>query len=557
MLPAQTNALFRRRAQAVGSYSRHFLAATKRCLPSTAVRPVSTTTSSSSSSTSSFSKRVLVGTAAAAAIAAGASLWYAYSSPISAEQRLSDFGVWAWGYNGTRVVAPQSKQEAIKTPQRVPFFDGMELRDLQLGDKVGAAVTAKGDVLVWGTGFDANSSTPLCILTKQDIATVQISQGRIYALTRSGNKLFSLPASKLDLEQTELKYEDKRWFFGLFAGFSRAHAFRTVQVPLRRGEKIAQIAAGDAHLLMLSSTGRVFSCATGSRAVYSTDGQLGVPVLLGSSHFGSSESSSSASQHEEEEDFIVPEQVHEVATLRGFPIAQIAAGAKHSLARAADGRVWVFGSNLYGQLGMDYSVDTAFIPIPALLSLDRLYNTRGAADVSCRYIAAGGDSSLFAVQNRKKGVAEDVWVCGAGLHGQHGSGRFNHTLGTPQRVRQLCSITEYSEKDHATREIPIRSISVGKRHIAAVLDNITAPSSPVQRQLLIWGGNDWFQLGTGKRVNSPVPIPIVQSAKKAAEAEEAVNLQKQLGHGKSRKGYEIEESVVCGNFGTAIYWRVV
>lgn len=358
------------------------------------------------------------------------------------------------------------------------------------------AVTSKGDVLEWGTGFDESTSIPQFILKSHNIKSVQISRGRIYAVSKSGDKLLSIATSKAEQLQEQKTGGASKWFFSKTSP-------RQVKIPMQRGENIKQISAGEKHILILTTNGRVFSSATGSHAQYSSEGQLGIPVLL------------------DDDSSILPEDPHEISTLRGIRIAQIAAGANHSIARTEDGKVWVFGSNLYGQLGMDYSINTAFIPIPALLALDRLYNTRGEAKVACSSIAAGGDTSLFTVTNYKK-QTDDLWVSGSGLHGQHGSGHYAHTLGTPQRIKSLCNL-------------PILSISVGKRHLAAVID--THSESSDQRQLMFWGGNDWFQLGNGKRSNIALPSQL--------KTDNVV----------SKSTSKFEETVVCGNLGTALYWR--
>lgn len=46
-------------------------------------------------------------------------------------------GVYAWGDNRGRVVAPDSNVPSIKTAQRMHCFDGMVLRDLKLGRVAG------------------------------------------------------------------------------------------------------------------------------------------------------------------------------------------------------------------------------------------------------------------------------------------------------------------------------------------------------------------------------------------------------------------------------------
>ncbi|KAK9376481.1 regulator of chromosome condensation 1/beta-lactamase-inhibitor protein II [Lipomyces chichibuensis] len=463
---------------------------------------------------------------------------------------MSWYAVYAWGCNSKHVVAPGIKDEAIKTPRKIPYFDGMELRDLVLGDSFGVAVTTRGDLMAWGDGYDPAANVPEVILSSKNIRSVQISQGRIYALTDKGDKIYSIPGSKSEMQVPQEKEQNKRWYFSIFTPYRKAPAFTTINVPLGTFESIKQIVAGDYHLVILTSSGKVYTCVTGSNLIFSTEGQLGVPILLGDGEPGS----------------IAPERLHEVATLRGVKIVQVAAGESHSVVRDDRGQVWSFGSNSHGQLGLDYTIETAFIPIPRIIRLDKLYNVKGNADVFCEYIAAGGNNTLFAIRNRKRNLA-DLWISGSGLHGQHGTGRYLQMQGVPIRVKSLSGIQEYCETDKDYREIPVRYISIGKRHLAAVLDNATGVDSKVRRELFIWGGNDWFQLGNGKRSNLPRPDymnrflttlekkPKKQPVAEGEEIAKLVNERQHLGAGKSKKGWKIEQTVVCGNYGSAVYWK--
>ncbi|KAK9351173.1 regulator of chromosome condensation 1/beta-lactamase-inhibitor protein II [Lipomyces doorenjongii] len=426
----------------------------------------------------------------------------------------------------------------------------MELRDLVLGDSFGVAVTARGDLLAWGDGYDPAANIPELILSSKNIRSVQISQDRIYALTDKGDTIYSLPGSRKEMQAVQEKEQNKKWYYSIFTPYRKAPAFTTIKVPLGTFESIKQIVAGDYHLVILTSSGKVYTCITGSKPVYSTEGQLGVPILLGDGEPGS----------------IVPEHLHEVATLRGVKIVQVAAGESHSVVRDDRGQVWSFGSNSHGQLGLDYTIDTAFIPIPRIIPLEKLYNVQGNADVFCEYIAAGGNNTLFSIRNRKRNLA-DLWISGSGLHGQHGTGRYLHMQGVPIRVKSLSGIQEYCETSKNYKEIPIRYISIGKRHLAAVLDNATGADSKVQRELFIWGGNDWFQLGNGKRSNLPRPDymnqflstpqkrPKKQPVPQGEETQKFVNERQHLGAGKTKKGRKVEQTVVCGNYGSVVYWK--
>ncbi|KAK9366280.1 regulator of chromosome condensation 1/beta-lactamase-inhibitor protein II [Lipomyces kononenkoae] len=498
---------------------------------------------------SRFAKNVAVGVVAVTG-ATALTGYFLISQPVTAEQAEDNIGVYAWGANGKHVVGPGLKDVAVKTPRKISYFDDMELRDLVLGDSFGVAVTARGDLLAWGDGYDPAASVPELILSGKNIRSVQISEGRIYALTNKGDKIYSIPGSKRDMQNSADNKQNMPWYSSIFASYGKSVEFDTIKVPHGAFENIKQIVAGDHHLVILTSGGKVYTCITGSNPVYSTEGQLGVPILL----------------EDGETDSIAPEQVHEVATLRGVNIVQVAAGQSHSVVRDDRGRVWSFGSNSHGQLGVDYTIDTAFVPIPNIIALDKLYNVKGNADVFCEYIAAGGNNTVYSVRNRKSNLA-DLWISGAGLHGQLGIGRYLHMQGVPGRIRSLSGILEYCEEDKKYQEIPIRYVSVGKRHLAAVLDNATGTDSNSHRDLLIWGANDLFQLGNGKRSNLAKPDymnqflsahekkPKKHGATNAEKTVEFINERQHLGAGKSKKGRNVEETIVCGDYGAAVYWK--
>jgi len=91
--------------------------------------------------------------------------------------------------------------------------------------------------------------------------------------------------------------------------------------------QVTQIAAGDRHSLALTSSGQLY--AFGDNGF----GQLGIPANAGN------------------------ETANPVPTLVTLPVAsgqvvQIAAGGEHSLALTSSGRLYAFGENLYGELGV-------------------------------------------------------------------------------------------------------------------------------------------------------------------------------------------------------------
>lgn len=153
-------------------------------------------------------------------------------------------------------------------------------------------------------------------------------------------------------------------------------------------------------------------------------------------------------------------------------------------------------------------------------------------------IEAGGANSYFCVdaENIANGkVSADLFSCGTGIFGNLGNGRWTHVQGTPTKVKALSGLFECTfrnqsygvvinkniDDDKANSIVPIRlsSLSVGATHTSATMQNLTnveastSATSPAHdvnfgSDVLWWGNNEFYQLGTGKRNNTSVPVYI-------------------------------------------------
>jgi len=158
-----------------------------------------------------------------------------------------------------------------------------------------------------------------------------------------------------------------------------------------------------------------------------------------------------------------------VTSLQGERIVDVACGPAHTLALTADGRVYSFGVDRDGALGMGDRAPR-FTPTP-VLDLD--------AHGPIVAIAAGNGSSLFLAANGT------VLSCGANDRGQGGTG-------STQR-RHLAPVPVASLRD-------IAAISAGTYHAAAVAKDGT---------MYAWGLNQSGQCGVGNRnleLRQPQPV---------------------------------------------------
>jgi alpha-tubulin suppressor-like RCC1 family protein len=469
-------------------------------------------------------------------------------------------GVYAWGSNSGRVAAPDSDEKFVKTPQRISSFDGVLLRDVKLDRMFGVAIDQKGDLLQWGVGFSPDCRRPVPTLKGKNLRSLTVSRDRIIALGDNGT-VYSIPVSQDDQQTGPKPSESSSWL--PFYSWSSPISYRTLNPPdLTWNEKPTAVSGGLEHVLLLTSKGRLFSAAAGSQD-FPRHGQLGIPGLTWQTRPSGSY-----------------DQLHEVKTLTGFQITNIAAGDYHSLASDKEGRVFAFGDNSLGQLGLDYSSDTSIVDVPSLLPITKLYSGT-SQNPKVTSVAAGGANSYFTIDatrvatpsdddtslRRLGNVSADTWSCGQGIWGNLANSRFTHVQSTPVKIPSLSGLYEYDERAKKTIPIRLSRFSVGQTHAAAVMDNVTYLSADHKSgdndtnwgaDIVFFGNNEFFQLGTGKRNNISTPIylaPLDSVAEKEFRGKEQhrfqiTPLKRVKVNGRS---VDLEQRVECGRSVTAVY----
>ncbi|GAA5867529.1 hypothetical protein JCM8547_001209 [Rhodosporidiobolus lusitaniae] len=282
--------------------------------------------------------------------------------------------------------------------------------------------------------------------------------------------------------------------------------------------------------------------------------------------------------------------LHEISSLKGLEVAELVAGAKHSLVRLGgtmEGRVLGFGANSYGQLGLGPALSFPSIPAPTEIPLSSSpsYALGGASNrpssIKCDRIAAGGNVSYFVVTATRAGdfkngaaISQDLLAAGQGQTGSIGNGLWAHAF-SPVRVKAVSGLSEWSETSGRLENIKIRDVKAGAGHVAVILDNAVSLPSGVTfgRDVLLFGLNESYQLGTGKRSNlaipqhlGPLPYPqekgtftsegVASNRLQLAATLPASSASRQLNPGLRRNAL-IEEAIVAGDGGTGVYWRVI
>ncbi|KAF4631199.1 hypothetical protein G7Y89_g6932 [Cudoniella acicularis] len=468
-------------------------------------------------------------------------------------------GVYAWGSNTGKVVAPDSEEPFIKTPRRIPFFDGKLIRDIKLDRNFGAAISENGDLLQWGTAFSTSSSDPTATLKGKDLIKLSISRDRILALSSNGI-VYSIPAFEAD-QVSGPKPLESTWF--PFWKSRSAISYRTLPITnMSWGETVSDISSGLEHCLILTSRGRVFSAASGTED-FPTKGQLGIPGLTWTTRPPGSY-----------------DQPHEISTLKGFEIAKIATGDYHSLVADREGRVFAFGDNSAGQLGFEPDVDSPCIDAPSLLPIEKLYKGTNLRP-RVTNVAAGGVNSFFTIDaTRVAGQGEDdprglgrvtadTWSCGQGIWGGLGNGRWTHVQGTPTKVKALSGLFEYDEEKNMVVPIRLARLSVGATHSAAVMNNVVHLGANDRSSendtnwgadVLWWGGNEFYQVGTGKRnnISNPTyiaPLDVDADKEKGRREEHRFQITPRKKIRFSERNVNVEQRIECGRGVTAVYSR--
>jgi alpha-tubulin suppressor-like RCC1 family protein len=397
-------------------------------------------------------------------------------------------GVYAWGSNTGRVVAPDSTENNIKTPRRIAFFDGKLLRDIKLDRNFAAAIDEQGNLLQWGTGYAPDIKAPVQTLAGKNLVSLTLSKDRVIALSKNGS-VYSIPASAED-QASGAKPSESSWI--PFVSSSSRIAYRDITPKdLARSERVTSLAGGLEHSLFLTSAGRVFSAASATDS-YPSRGQLGVPGLSWLTRPTG--------------DF---DQPHEVTTLKGFPVSAIAAGDRHSLALDSEGRLFAWGDNASGQLGFDSTAETAAVDAPSLVPIHKLYS--GSSQTPrITSISAGGSNTYFTVdatrvaspgitdpaQLRTIGrVTSDTFALGSGITGSLGNSRCTFNPRQPKSHR-------FRPSSNTTKRLLPQYPSVSKVSLSALR---------MQLQLCAISPKPTSRLSPAQHLTAPTGVPTLSS----------------------------------------------
>lgn len=457
-----------------------------------------------------------------------------------------------------------------KFPFRILFFDDMVMKDVKVSNDCLIAINEQGKIFKLLKGQDK----PTLINLPFNVSTCEMSRDYIYFLTNGGKVVF-VPRVLSDIDTSDLKTH-RNWMLSKSDPYGEVSFLESTNSQLERGEKIKKISTGDCHVLMLSSKGRVFTAnAAMNESNFVNKGQIGLPDFA--PIFKNTFPPRNVAFDVHLLNYAVNQDEKGSQTLSRRKFISIAAGKFHSIALDNDSSVWSWGLNTSGQCGLEvnYKTDVQAFPKKVLTKDDfeKLCGhvvPKGHHQWMVEDVYAGNMSTYIKLFCRDETSLGDYGKhlflsFGEGLKGQSGSSRYSQVCSEPQMIKAIMDLVEYNEREKATREIGIRDVQMGGNHGFIRLDNYGNTND-----LLVFGDNEFGQLGNGKsaRSSKPIYIPKLIEPDELMEHsdEELTKLAKRVNNFsndrlqladsiKLKSNREARQTIAAGDNSSAIYYK--
>ncbi|XP_077224913.1 ultraviolet-B receptor UVR8-like [Tasmannia lanceolata] len=337
----------------------------------------------------------------------------------------SQMQVYSWGWGDFGRLGHGNSSDLF-TPQPIKAFQGLKIKQIACGDSHCLAVTMEGEVQSWGRnqngqlglGTTEDSLVPQKIRAFQGIPIKMIAAGAEHtvAVTENG-ELYG-------------------WGWGRYGNLGlgdRNDRKIPEKVCAVDGEKMVLVACGWRHTISVSSCGSLYTYG------WSKYGQLG---------------------HGNFEDHLVP---HQLEALRNNYVSQISGGWRHSMALTSEGKLYGWGWNKFGQIGVGDNVDHCS-PVQV-----KFPNEQIIVQVSC-----GWRHTLAVAEG------QNIYSWGRGTSGQLGHGD-SIDRNTPEVIEALSLDGSSSKRKESSK---IESFS-GKVWVTPLERYAIVPDETVKEQPLV------------------------------------------------------------------------
>lgn len=373
-------------------------------------------------------------------------------------------------------------------PIRIPFFDNMTLKDVKCKKKFLVVVDQKGKVYQQ----ENVKNKPFFTKLPFNVEKCVINEDYIYTLSDNGKVFFFPRFDKIDVKK-------KNTFLSKFFFVSDNYQYERIKF----NEKIENIAIGKSHLLFLSKTGKVY--VTKHLKDFNNHEQYGLPEFLGSL------GSKNLLNNEPHEVLTLNNKLtkNKIVTIEKRKFKKIATGDYHNLVVDVSNNVWAWGSNKWGQCGIDVSYNTSVHYIPKLVFsktqlhelVKKTFLTNCEIDDICvENVFCCSNTSYMLINAFNHLEKKDfllLYSFGNGENGELGNNRYIQLLSKPYLIKPLTNLFEYDEKYNKNRNIKIKDLSSGNSHVFVTLQN----SGP-KNDAMTFGNNRMGQFGIGKRNKS-------------------------------------------------------
>lgn len=443
-----------------------------------------------------------------------------------------------------------------KLPCRVKEFDGKLLTDVLVEKDYVVAVDDKGKVF----HYSPKESTLVQVSVPGKVSKVLSSGGKFYYLSKNGKDIFYGGRAVFEVTPTT------SWF----ASGAAYNCEKLAISGLNRREVINDFSAGESHILLLTSEGRLFGACTSEAPL--NKGQFGLPNYSPYAENKSIPCNEAFEMINLNNEVVVTKTAKFVKPRR---FSSIASGRYFNIVSDLDGNIWTWGDNSSGQCGREVrsNTDIQQIPICAFSLLDlkktlhySLADKSNRGELRTTGVYAGADTAFiqltYASEDNSSYSQEVLLSLGSGIKGQLGLSRYIHVNASPKPLKSLMGLNEYDEKAEASVKIGIKAFSIGDDHAFVTLDNADA------KNVYVFGDNERGQFGNGKTVKSSKPIELPKlvepSDLEGAELKRNKKLVKKLGdQSQSRlqlasnkiNGVDTEQVIVAGRGGSAIFYR--
>lgn len=388
-----------------------------------------------------------------------------------------------------------------KLPTRIPFFDGMILKDVKINNNLLVVIDDKGKMYQ----YSKQMQRPELVQLPFKVDKCVISQESIYLLTTSGQLALT---PRLDMPgMTKSEPSTKRNWLGL-PTLNNYHTIKFINHDtnlLQQREKVRDIETGYNHLLILTTNGRIFTMKTSESG--DNFGQFGLPQFAPVQNPTITTNVPFELTLLNNQVFINKQQ----KSLKPRIITSIAAGDYHNIVSDSEGNIWTWGMNSYGQCGLNVSYQTNIQAVPVKILGKEDYAMIchkqipkfDQQNVSVSNVYANAATSFIKLNYKNGETTDNILLSfGNGTKGQLGINRFLHVSHRPLIIKSIM-LQEFNEQKNQIESIGIADFSAGNNHSFVKLNN-----QGDYKDVLVFGDNEYGQFGNSKLVKNAKPTSI-------------------------------------------------